>query len=188
MKPIKTIVEKNSKSFNSFGRYLTYIEYIAQANEDAKIQKSPALNFKLRILFISPFNIKNSTPNVEITIPKSCFLFVSCFKITYDKKSIIIGILEFIIKAFVAVVVVSPIYKRVLNPVIPNMANINKILKLFLILLYIFALLKNKIGDIRIRTNNHLKNINSKGSISSFINLPSTKLPDQNNTHSVNKK
>lgn len=42
-----------------------------------------------------------------------------------------------------------------------------------------------KIGDNIISTKNHLKNTSSKGSISSFINLPSIKLPDQKSTHRI---
>ncbi len=39
-----------------------------------------------------------------------------------------------------------------------------------------------------IKTKSHLKNAISKGVISSFINRPSTKLPDQNKTHKIKKK
>ena len=102
-----------------------------------------------------------------------------------DNKSMSIGTDEFIINAFVVVVIVSAMYKKVLYAVILKADNINKIKKLFFNTPHIFENFMIKIGDTIISTNNHLKKANSKGLISSFKNLPSTKFPDQKRTQRV---
>jgi len=91
------------------------------------------------------------------------------------------------ISAFVAVVVLNPIYNKVLNPVIPRIDKKSKIKKFDFIDINIFLKFIIKIGDKRINTKSHLKNAISSGSISSFKNLPSTKLPDQKRTQRIKK-
>lgn len=92
------------------------------------------------------------------------------------------------INALVDVVTVNPKYKRVLNAVIPSIASTANILKFCFKELIMFLCLIIRIGAIIKKTKNHLKKDNSKGVMSSLINLPITKLTDQNNTHRVIKK
>nr|WP_242689855.1 hypothetical protein [Sulfurimonas aquatica] len=136
----------------------------------------------------SALRIKKITPKVDRIIPMVWYEFIFCFKIKKDIKSTKIGTVEFIIRAFVEVVVVSPKYKRVLNAVIPRIDRIAKILKFCFREFSMFLRLLIKIGDIIKKTNNHLKKANSKGVTSSFIYLPMIKFTDQNSTHSVIKK
>ncbi len=103
-------------------------------------------------------------------------------------RSTKIGTVEFMINAFVEVVAVNPKYNRVLNAVIPSIANIVNILKFCFRESSMFLCLIIKIGAIIKKTKDHLKKDNSKGVISSFTNLPIMKFTDQNSTHRVIKE
>jgi len=93
-----------------------------------------------------------------------------------------------IINAFVDVVADKPKYNIVLKDVIPKNANKVSINQFFLKELNICLYRKTKIGNTIKNTKAHLKKANSSGVISSLINLPITKLTDQNRIHNIKKK
>lgn len=106
--PTIVVIDKKSNAFIFFGLNFKSIEYKAQSKPASNTHKSPLVNCSDKNDSILPFKIRYITPNVDNYIPIICVLDINVFKITAESMTIIIGVLEFISKALIAVVVCKP--------------------------------------------------------------------------------